>query len=150
MCCFSGKDCGNLPHIMQFIRVHKLELQVKILGFVPPEDIRGLYENAIAVVMPTYFGPTSLPPLEAWSLGVPLIYSTQLAEHAGSAALLVDPDNETELTNAMLLCTKSEIREKLVSAGYERLAEITEQREVAEIKLCMMLQAFANRRLCWQ
>jgi glycosyltransferase involved in cell wall biosynthesis len=147
---FSGKDCGNLAHIEKFIQTNRLESQVKILGFVPSTDMRGLYENAMAVVMPTYFGPTNLPPLEAWSLGIPLIYSAQLIEQTGNAALLIDPDNAIELAEAMLQCTKSEIRDQLISAGYQRLADIAVQRASAEEELCKILDKFAARRECWE
>jgi glycosyltransferase involved in cell wall biosynthesis len=147
---FSGKDYGNLRHIENFIKSNKLDSQVKILGFVPSEHIRGLYENAMTVVMPTYFGPTNLPPLEAWSLGKPLIYSAQLAEQAGNAALLVDPDNAHELANAMLQSRNPEIRDQLIIAGYQRLADIANQRTSAEEELCKALETFAVRRECWE
>ena len=147
---FSGKDYGNLDHIQQFIKIHRMGSQVEILGFVPSEDIRGLYQNAMVVVMPTYFGPTNLPPLEAWSLGVPLIYSAQLAEQAGNAALLVDPDSPVELADAMLLCRKSEVREQLVSAGHQRLLDIADLRASAEDELCKVLDEFSARRDCWE
>ena len=147
---FSGKDYGNLAHIVEFVKANKLESQVKILGFVPHADMYGLYRNAMAVVMPTYFGPTNLPPLEAWSLGVPLIYSAQLAEQAGNAALLVDPDDAVELAAAMLLSRKPEVQEQLISAGYQRLKVIAEQRLSAEYKLCTILHKFATRRECWR
>ena len=123
---------------------------MKILGFVPSEDIRGLYENGIAVVMPSYFGPTNLPPLEAWSMGIPLIYSDQLAEQAGNAALLIDPDNATELAESMLLCTNSEVRESLIRNGYQRLSDISSLRTSAEDKLCRALAKFSARRECWE
>ena len=147
---FSGKDYGNLGHIKKFIKANKLDSQVKILGFVPSEDMRGLYEKAIAVVMPTYFGPTNLPPLEAWSLGIPLIYSVQLAEQAGDAALLVDPDNATELSNAMLLCSKPKVRNQLITKGHQRLVDIDLQRTDSENQLCMLLGSFSVRRECWE
>lgn len=147
---FSGKDYGNLVHIKNFISENSLESQIRILGFVPPEDIRGLYENAMVVVMPTYFGPTNLPPLEAWLLNVPLIYSSHLAEQAGNAALLVDPDSATELATALQLCRKPEVREQLVRAGHQRLAEISQQRASAEDSLCSVLEKFAVRRQCWE
>ena len=147
---FSGKDHGNLGHIEQFIKTNKLETQVIILGFVPSEDMRGLYENASAVVMPTYFGPTNLPPLEAWSLDIPLIYSVHLAEQAGNAAILVDPDNAIELANAMLLCVKPEVRSQLIGAGHHRLAEIVAKRTHAEADLCVALERFEARRQCWE
>ncbi len=146
---FSGKDSGTFAHVERFVKTHRLQSQVRFLGFVPSEDMRGLYENAMAVVMPTYFGPTNLPPLEAWSLGVPLIYSVHLGEQAGNAALLVDPDNATELANAMLSCAKADARDQLIEAGRVRLAEISSQRGVAETELCKVLEKFALRRQCW-
>ena len=146
---FSGKDFGNLDYIKEFISNSMLVSQVRILGFVPSEDIRGLYENAKAVVMPTYFGPTNLPPLEAWLLGVPLIYSAQLASQAGNAALLVDPDSAIELAEAMLRCRQLEVREQLIHAGYQRLKAIGDQRLCAEAKLCKVISKFATRRECW-
>jgi glycosyltransferase involved in cell wall biosynthesis len=146
---FSGKDGGTFAHVERFIKAHRLQSQVRFLGFVPSEDMRGLYENAMAVVMPTYFGPTNLPPLEAWSLGVPLIYSAHLSEQTGNAALLVDPDNATELANAMRLCVKSDVRDQLIGAGHLRLAEISLQRDSAETELCKALAKFAARRECW-
>lgn len=147
---FSGKDHGNLNHIKKFIKINKLESQVKILGFVPSNDVRGLYESAMAVVMPTYFGPTNIPPLEAWSLGIPLIYSSQLAEQAGDAALLVDPDSPVELANAMLLSKNIEVRKRLVTAGYKRLKHFANLRKAAEEELRLRLDRFAVRRENWE
>ena len=147
---FSGKDYGNLEYINEFIENNMLKSQVKIIGFVPSEDMRGLYQNAMVVIMPTYFGPTNLPPLEAWSLGVPLIYSAQLAEQAGNAALLVDPDDAAELAAAMLHSRKQEVQEQLICAGYDRLEAIAEQRKSAETKLCAVIHKFAMRRECWR
>ncbi|CAM8355064.1 glycosyltransferase [Candidatus Methylopumilus planktonicus] len=147
---FSGKDYGNLNHVIQFIKTHNLESQLNILGFVPSEDMTRLYQNAVAVVMPTYFGPTNIPPLEAWSMGVPLIYSAHLAEQAGNAALLVDPDSAIELADAMMQCAKLEVRKQLVASGYRRLEEIADQRIAAEEELCMLLGKYAARRQCWE
>lgn len=146
---FSGKDYGNLGHIKKFIETHKLESQVKILGFVPSEDMRGLYESSRSVIMPTYFGPTNLPPLEAWALGIPLIYSSHLKEQSRNAALSVDPDNAQELADAMLLCSEPEVCSRLVLAGLQRLTDIAHQRRVAEVQLCKVLERFAVRRQCW-
>ena len=146
---FSGTDCGNKNHVINFVKNNNLESQVIILGFVPPEDMRALYENSIAVVMPTYFGPTNLPPLEAWSLGIPLIYSAQLASHAGNAALLVDPDSIDDLVNAMKLCKSQELRSVLIKAGYQQLDNINQHRKNAEIELLELIKKFTLRRGCW-
>lgn len=147
---FCGKDHGNLKYIEDVILSNDLGSQVKVLGFVPSEDMRGLYEQAIAIVMPTYFGPTNLPPLEAWWLNVPLIYSSHLSEQVGAAALLVDPDSYQDLANAMRKCTDSEVRERLVLEGAKRLEEISQKRALVEIQLCRAIESFTARRVCWQ
>jgi glycosyltransferase involved in cell wall biosynthesis len=147
---FSGKDHGNLNFIRGFIKSNQLVSQVKILGFVAHEDMSGLYKNAIAVVMPTYFGPTNLPPLEAWSMGVPLIYSAQLSEQVGGAALLVNPDSASELADAMNQSYEPEVRDRLVSAGYQKLVETRHQIVKAEMDLCILLKKYSSRRNCWQ
>ena len=147
---FSGKDYGNLTYITKYIVSHKLESQVSIVGFVPAEDLRGLYKNSIAVVMPTYFGPTNLPPFEAWSLDKPLIYSSHLAEQVGAAALLVDPDSAVEVATAMFKCRQSEVRSQLINEGRRQLSQIANLRVSAEQDLCLLLEKFSLRRQCWK
>ena len=147
---FSGKDYGNLDYIKKFIKENNLAMQVKLLGFVPSEDMRGLYENAATIIMPTYFGPTNLPPLEAWSLGIPLIYSAHLTEQAGEAALLFDPDDSKDLAKKMLFSFKQKIRKKFIFEGYQRFHEIESQKKIAEDKLSIIIKKFSKRRQCWQ
>ncbi len=146
---FSGKDYGNLSYIKKYVKSHQLESQLTIVGFVPAEDLRGLYENSIAVVMPTYFGPTNLPPIEAWLLGKPIIYSSHLAKQVGNAALLVNPDNANDLANAMLECEKLDLRNHLAEEGRKKLASIESERLRAEDELCSILERFSLRRQCW-
>lgn len=145
---FSGRDYGNLNYINNFIKNNGLLQQVKILGFVPSGDIRGLYENAFAVIMPTYFGPTNLPPLESWYLSTPLIYSLHLSEQVGKAALLVNPDNVNDLVKAMILIKNTIVRKKLISAGHKRFIEVAAQRKLAEKKLSLILNKFSLRLEC--
>jgi len=145
---FSGKDYGNLAWVEAYISKHKLADQVKILGFVPSIDIRGLYEGAGAVVMPTYFGPTNLPPLEAWTLGTPLIYSSHLAQ-AQDAALLVDADDAESLADAMRQINAQPVREALIAAGKRQLEVIARKRIEAEDSLSTFLDKFEKRRRLW-
>jgi glycosyltransferase involved in cell wall biosynthesis len=146
---FAGGNQGHRAHVERLIEAHGLRDQVRILGFVPPEDMRGLYEGCGAVVMPTYFGPTNIPPLEAWLVGKPLIYSTSCSEQAGDAALCVDPDNAGELAEAMQACGDAATRDRLVRAGTARLREIERQRKAAEAALLERLRQFEARRRCW-
>jgi len=146
---FSGTDFGNRKYLENFVSNNNLQDQVLFLGFVPIEDMRGLYEGSLAIVMPTYFGPTNIPPLEAWTLEKPLIYSTHLAEQAGDAALLIDPNNANELAKSMMKCCNPEVRRQLIEAGNCRLKFLAKQRSTAENILLRKLEQFEIQRRCW-
>jgi glycosyltransferase involved in cell wall biosynthesis len=146
---FAGSDQGNRSHIENLVTRYSLIDQVRFLGFVPVEHMRGLYEGCLAVVMPTYFGPSNLPPLEAWMIGKPLVYSAHLKEHAGKAAILVNPDDATELAGAMRACTDPEISSSLVKLGTLRLRQIEQRRKDGETELSNRLLQFEVRRKCW-
>lgn len=146
---FAGGDKGNRTYVERFVTHHSLGGQVRILGFVPAEHMRGLYEGCVAVTMPTYFGPDNLPPLEAWMIGKPLIYSFHLTDDVGEAAICVNPDDPGDLAEAMMACDDSRTRANLVKAGHLRLREIEQQRTESELKLRNALLQFSVRRRCW-
>lgn len=146
---FAGGDQGNQSYLEDFIKENGLESQVLFLGFVPEEHMRGLYEGSRAVVMPTYFGPTNLPPLEAWTLGKPLIYTSYFYEQAGDAAVYVNPDDATELAAAISSCMDEEYCNHLIQLGHKRLSELNNERQAAEDELSLRLHRFENRLHCW-
>lgn len=146
---FAGGDQGNRSYVEAMVSKYKLDEQVRLLGFVAAEDMRGLYENCQAVVMPTYFGPTNLPPLEAWSLGKPLIYSKQFGAQTGNAAILINPDDAHDLASAMEACLDSKLCGEMSKKGSIRLYEIELQRKKSEDDLLVRLIQFEMRRKCW-
>jgi glycosyltransferase involved in cell wall biosynthesis len=147
---FAGGDQGNLAHIEHFINQHNLSENVKLIGFVDPEDMRGLYENCKGLVMPTYFGPTNLPPIEAWSIGKPAICSETMKGQVEDAAILVNPDSKEELVNAMKKLIDGKDSDKLIQLGFKRLKEHQSEKQQAESKLLSCLLQFAARRQCWK
>src|SRR5438093_13324996 len=70
-----------------------LEKEICHLGYVPDEDMSAIYARAAALVMPTFFGPTNIPVLEAWAFGCPVLTSDirGIREQVGDAAVLVNP-----------------------------------------------------------
>jgi glycosyltransferase involved in cell wall biosynthesis len=146
---FAGGDKGNQSHIQKFVLENGLEGQVRFLGFVPAEHIRGLYEGCRVLVMPTYFGPTNIPPLEAWILGKPVIYSAHLKEQVGEAAIFFDPDNPNELADAMQASVNPATINAMAIAGNTQLKQITAQRLESEIKLLKHLESITAKRKCW-
>ena len=147
---FVGGDQGNYTYLDELIRDYGLSNHIKSLGFIAAEHMSALYKGCLAVVMPTFFGPTNIPPLEAWSIGKPLIYSKHLSDNVGDAAILVDPDDKISLASAMKSMLEESNSEKLVKNGLKRLEEITTMRKEAEKKLISKLLQFKKRRQCWK
>lgn len=77
--------------------------RVEYLGYSSPEEKRWLMERALAFVFPSQYEGFGLPVLEAMSVGTPVITSkvSSLPEVIGNSALLVDPENEDGLRDAL-------------------------------------------------
>lgn len=73
--------------------------RITFAGRVPDEDMAEFYRRARCMFMPTFFGPTNIPPLEAFALGCPAAVSGiyGMPEQAGGAALLFNPESVEEI-----------------------------------------------------
>ncbi|MGS1118012.1 glycosyltransferase [Castellaniella sp. UC4442_H9] len=148
---FCGRDKGNMRNVLSAAEQLGIADQVYCVGFVEDSDMQGLYAHSKAVVMPTYFGPTNLPPLEAWLVGKPLIYSSLFAKQVGDAALCIDPDSFVDLASAIRkIYLDGRLIDHLLAAGTRRLREIDQSRLVAENNLVERLGNFNNRKSCWR
>jgi glycosyltransferase involved in cell wall biosynthesis len=108
-------------------RVLGLTERAHFLGLVPDGDIPALYEGAFALVMPAYNGPTNLPPLEAVTLGCPVICSDLpgCREQMGDAALYCDLGNSSSLADQLAaLINDRELHVRLRKAGAALATEI--------------------------
>jgi glycosyltransferase involved in cell wall biosynthesis len=147
---FSGGDQGNLAYVKSYVRKVHLEGRVRFVGFVDNEEIPELYRQSVALVMPSYFGPTNLPPLEAFELGVPVLYSDKagLRDQVGDAALLMDLSDPASMAEHLKnLIDDPQLRSKLVEAGKVRLKYFDSVDRVGILK--RVLVDFRWRRLTW-
>ncbi|HEU0167914.1 MAG TPA: glycosyltransferase family 1 protein, partial [Chloroflexota bacterium] len=81
-----------------------IEGAVRVLGYVPDEDLPLLYAGAQVFAFPSLYEGFGLPPLEAMACGTPVVCSnsTSLPEVAGDgAALLVEPTDVAALAGAL-------------------------------------------------
>ena len=147
---FSGTDKGNKEYIKSYASKLKIEDRVRFAGFVPDKEMIELYSQSIALVMPSYFGPTNLPPLEAFQLGVPVLCSDKpgLRDQVGDAALLMDLKNPCSMAlHLKNLIEKNKIREQLINAGYERLKHFDNSDRVKILK--NIIENFSWKRSSW-
>lgn len=147
---FSGSDKGNRNHIENVADLLGLREQIVFSGFVPNNEIPYLYRQSMALVMPTYFGPTNLPPLEAFYLNVPVIYShiEGSREQVGNAALLLDLSDPGSLAdNLYRLINEEGLRDKLVANGRNNLEQYTDEHR--KKVLIEIFEQYRQRRTCW-
>jgi glycosyltransferase involved in cell wall biosynthesis len=109
---FSGSYKGNLDYILEKAKEYNIEDLIHYIGFAPIEEIPHLYKQSLALVMPTYLGPTNIPPLEAFAYGVPVCYSdTQFfREQVGDAAFFMDLKDPQSLVDH-LITIKNDVKE---------------------------------------
>ena len=90
-----------------------------------------LYATAAAFVYPSVYEGFGIPPLEAMSVGCPVICSnsSSLPEVVGDAAELFDPLDEEQLRSAMERVVTSEgLRKELIARGHRRCAAFSWER----------------------
>lgn len=95
------------------------------LGYVPAADLDALYSAASAVAYPSRWEGFGLPVLEAFACGTPLVASTAgaIPEVVGDAGLLVNPDDEAGLAEALgRVLTDPALAGTLVERGRARAA----------------------------
>jgi glycosyltransferase involved in cell wall biosynthesis len=101
---------------------------LRALGYVPDRHLPGLYAGALALAMPSLYEGFGLPPLEAMASGVPVVAANRAAlpETCGGAALLVEPEDEEALADALASVATDEARRaRLGRAGLAWAAQFS-------------------------
>lgn len=97
--------------------------KVKLLGFVPDEDLPALYRGAILFAYPSLYEGFGLPVLEAMRMGTPVLSSdtSSLPEVGGDAVLYCDPKSDASIAAGIeRLLGDAPLRETLSRKGMER------------------------------
>lgn len=116
--------------------------RIIFLDYVNQDDRWQLYHNARALIWPSFYEGFGFPPLEAMSVGCPVITSSNssLSEVVGKAALLIDPYNIQEISFAInQLLTNEALRQSLISKGYEQVKKYSWEKSAQ-----MMLETFKS------
>jgi alpha-1,3-rhamnosyl/mannosyltransferase len=124
--------CGNPTPHDEDLRAEAARLgisdRVRLLGFVDPDVLEGLYAAAACFVMPSLNEGFGLPVLEAMGRGVPVACSnlSAMPEVAGDGARYFDPLDVEEIGRAIVdILTDAQLAARLVLAGRRRAATFT-------------------------
>jgi len=101
------------------------------------ESLAYFYKNALAFIFPSLYEGFGIPVLESFACGCPLICSdvSSLPEIAGDGACYFDPYSEESIKNAVLkVLEDTELREDLISKGYERLKRFSWKQTAEQTK----------------
>lgn len=102
--------------------------RVSFTGRVSDGQLLTLYAGAAIFAYPSFYEGFGLPPLEAMTLGAPVVTveAASLPEVVGEAALLVPPGDPVALAAALdRILTEPTLRDGLVAAGRARAAKFT-------------------------
>jgi glycosyltransferase involved in cell wall biosynthesis len=143
-----GRKLWLASEIFDEVKRQRWADDVILTGYVADEDLPALYRAARAFVYPSLFEGFGLPPLEAMASGTPVVTSdvSSLPEITGDAALLIDPNDERALANALIeIMNNDRLRAELREKGIAQAKKFT-WREAAEKTLRLYKEAYTAFR----
>jgi glycosyltransferase involved in cell wall biosynthesis len=124
--CFGG---GRFS-LAEKAEIQRLKIKEDRILYLAGSDrlLANLYKNAAAFIYPSLYEGFGIPPLEAMSLGCPVICSnvSSIPEVVGEAGCYFDPNNIEDMGNAIESVVVSlETRENLIVRGLDRSAQFS-------------------------
>lgn len=118
-------------------RVREMDLgnSIKFLGKVGDEELKSLYQNAVALVQPSLMEGFGLPALEAMTNGCIVLASDipALKEVCGDAAIYFNPLDVVDIRkNLELIVNDEELRKKMIGKGYKQVKKFSWEKMAKE------------------
>lgn len=122
--------------IVKLIKRLKLENSIILKNYLSAAELPTLYKRSLGLVFASQYEGFGLNILEGFAAGVPVLTSHlgAMAEVAGGAALLVDPDDVSSIAEGMLKLLRDEnLRRALIVRGKARLSEFSWERSAQKL-----------------
>ena len=129
---FCGGDKGYLKKIKKYVEKQQQSENIIFLDFVNNEHLPYLYLNSLALAMPTYSGPTNIPPWEAFKMGIPVLYSDihNIKEVYKDAAYYIDPFEPKSMVKGIIdLINNKDLKDRLITNGKKLLNSVDVNKE---------------------
>lgn len=126
-----GKKGWKAESFFSALKELKLSERVKILGYLPAEDLPAFYAGSEIFIFPSLYEGFGLPLLEAMACGASVICSnvSSLPEIGGDAVLYFNPNSVEELVCQIeRLIGDTKLKERLKEKGKERAKEFSWQK----------------------
>ncbi len=125
----------GLPELENIIEHHHTKDRIIFTGTTGDKELITLYQEAMALVLPSFYEGFGLPPLEAMSLGCPVIvsYIPIFWEILENSAYYVNPYSPEDIAEKIytMVCNK-ELREMYKNRGKERASLYTKEKTISQ------------------
>ena len=121
---------------------------VRFFGFATEQQLSSLYSQAALYVFPSLDEGFGLPPLEAMSLGTPVLSSraASMPEVLGDAAVYFDPNSEADFSKKVeQLLTDNKQRVQMIARGRQQVLQYS-WRHCAEQTLAVYRDVLRKRQ----
>jgi glycosyltransferase involved in cell wall biosynthesis len=133
-----------------FRQIETLQLQdrVHFTGYIPDQDLPLVYNLAQSLLYPSRYEGFGFPPLEAMACGTPVITTavSAMQDQVGEAGLLVPPQDEQALFEAMRRLSQDRALRQALSARGQRQAGNFTWKQTALKTLQIYQQVIQSRR----
>lgn len=123
-----GRDGFAAERVHRAAHASPFASDIRILGYLPNEEIAALYRSASLLVYPSIYEGFGIPLLEAMRWGTPVASSnsSSMPEVGGDAAVYFDPYSVEDMSQALCRAlTNQSLRAELVRKGQARVKLFT-------------------------
>jgi len=149
----SGFISKNKSYLIKRSKELGVHDYVLFLNHVSNKDLISLYKSSFALVMPTYFGPINIPPIEAHKYEIPVIYTKQFANlhYDFDYQIPIDLDDSQTLVDAIeSLQNSKDLRNKLINNGKKFYTQMLTERSKFLINFQKKIDKFFKKRETWE
>lgn len=136
---FENQNLPEIKNILGLIDTLKLNDKIKILGFVPDEDLIFLYNMTEVYCQPSFYEGFGLQILEAMACGSPVVTGnvSSMPEVSGDAGILVNPNDVRDIAEGInKVISNPAFRSKMIKLGFDQAKKFSWVKTAEETIKC--------------